>query len=82
MAKSDKIIHKILQGDADSNIKFDDLRALLKRLGFEERVRGSHHIFRRADIMERLNLQCEGANAKPYQVRQLRTIILKYKLRS
>jgi len=50
MAKSDKLVYKILQGDADSNINFDDLRSLLKRLGFEERIRGSHHIFRRADI--------------------------------
>ena len=53
---------------------------MLISLGFEERIRGSHHIYRRADVEERLNLQCEGAKAKPYQVRQVRAVILKYRL--
>jgi hypothetical protein len=53
---------------------------LLKSLGFEERIRGSHHIYRRADVEERLNLQREGAKGKPYQVRQVRAVILKYRL--
>ena len=52
----------------------------MKVLGFEERIRGSHHIFRRADIEERLNLQRDGAKAKPYQVRQVRNVIHKYRL--
>jgi len=49
MAKTNKLIQKILQGRSDAGIGFEELRSLLKRLGFEERVRGSHHpIFRRA----------------------------------
>ena len=52
----------------------------MHNLGFEMRVRGSHHIFRKAGIEERLNLQREGNNAKPYQVRQVRAVILKYHL--
>ena len=77
MAKTNKLIQKILQGCSDAGIGFEELRSLLKSLIFEERVRGSHHIFRRADVEERLNLQREDSKAKPYQVRQVRAIILK-----
>ncbi|MDN5851181.1 MAG: type II toxin-antitoxin system HicA family toxin [Nitrococcus sp.] len=79
MAKTDKLIQKILQGRSDASIGFEELRSLLKTLGFEERIRGSHHIYRRADVEERLNLQREDAKAKPYQVRQVRAVILKYR---
>jgi len=44
------------------------------------RVRGSHHVFFCDGIEEILNLQPRGASAKPYQVKQVRQIILKYKL--
>jgi hypothetical protein len=53
---------------------------LQKSFGLEERIRGSHHIYRCADVEERLNLQREGAKVKPYQVRQVRAVILKYRL--
>jgi hypothetical protein len=52
----------------------------VKRVGFEERVKGSHHLFRAGGIEERINLQRDGRDAKPYQVKQVRAIILKYKL--
>ncbi len=80
MAKTDRLIQKILQGRSDASIGFEELCTLLKSLGFEERIRGSHHIYRRSDVEERLNLQREGAKAKPYQVRQVRAVILKYRL--
>lgn len=57
-----------------------DPSPLLRRLGFEERVRGSHHVFRKAGIEERGNLQRDAKNAKPYQVRQVRAVFLKYRL--
>ena len=44
------------------------------------RVSGSHHIFTRAGVTERINLQNEGGKAKPYQMKQLRRILLQYKL--
>ena len=69
---------RILSGRSDANIRFDELRAFLLRLGFVERVRGSHHIFRKEGIRERLNLQRDGSRAKPYQVRQVRQIILRH----
>ena len=44
------------------------------------RIRGSHHIFTKDDVEEILNLQPKGSKAKPYQVKQVRNMILKYKL--
>ena len=75
-----KILDKILRGTSDANISFSDLRGLLLRLGFGERVRGSHHIFFREGVEEILNLQPRGNKAKPYQVKQVRHVILKYRL--
>jgi predicted RNA binding protein YcfA (HicA-like mRNA interferase family) len=80
MGKHDKLLLQILQGRSDANVSFDDLRRLLLHLGFEERIRGSHHMFRKSDIEEKINLQREGSKAKVYQVRQVRSILLKYKL--
>lgn len=80
MAQSDKILEQILRGTSDANIAFDGLCHLLRKLGFDERVRGSHHIFTKSGIEEILNLHPKGSKAKPYQVKQVRNVILKYKL--
>jgi len=50
-------------------------------LGFEERIRGSHHMFRKAGVEEKIKLQRGDGEAKVYQVRQVRGIILKYQRR-
>ena len=71
---------QVLQGTADANIRFEDLRSLLVHLGFIERVKGSHHIFAKPEVAEILNLQPRGSFAKPYQVKQVREVILKYRL--
>jgi predicted RNA binding protein YcfA (HicA-like mRNA interferase family) len=81
MEGNDKLFLKILRGDSDKNIRFNDLCQLMKRLGFEERVRGSHHIFRKKGIIEKVNLQKDKDKAKAYQVRQVRDIIHKYNLK-
>ena len=80
MGKWDKLVERILRGTSDANVSFDDLCGLLERLGFERRTRGSHNVFRRRGVVEKPNLQRSGPNAKVYQVRQVRDIILKYKL--
>jgi len=80
MAKYEKLLHKILSGTSDANIQFDDLCNLLKNLGFEVRVRSIHHLFRKEGVTEKINIQREGSEAKPYQVKQVRNIIVKYKL--
>ena len=80
MAKQDDLLTRILRGTSDANIHFDDLCQLLRRLGFEVRVRGSHHLFRKPGVEEKINLQRDDSKAKVYQVRQVRAVILKYKL--
>ena len=80
MNRNDELRQRILSGRADANIRFDDLRLFLLRLGFVERVRGSHHIFRKDGVRERVNLQSDGSHAKPYQVRQVRQVVLRHQL--
>ncbi len=77
---ADQILEQILSAEADQNIRFSKLRLLLTRLGFEERIRGSHHIYTRPDVAEILNLQPVGSLAKPYQVKQVRSVLRRYKL--
>lgn len=81
MSKHEKLLQKILLGSSDKNIQFDDLCNLIKRLGFEERIKGSHHIFRKEGVEEKINLQKDDSKAKVYQVRQVRKLILRYNLK-
>ena len=80
MSKHDKLLFQILRGLSDANIGFDELCGLLKHLGFEMRVRGSHHIFSLDGIPDQINLQRDGAKAKSYQIKQVRAVVIKYKL--
>jgi hypothetical protein len=80
MSRYQKLLFQILRGTSDDNISFSDLCVLRLRLGFHERTRGSHHIFRKEGIEEKINLQRDDAKAKAYQVRQVRAVILKYRL--
>ena len=80
MAKRDTLLAQVLSGTADASVPFEGLRSLLRRLGFDERIRGSHHIFTKTGVEEILNLQPKGRNAKPYQVKQVRAVILKHRL--
>lgn len=80
MSKTDKILEKILLGYSDNSIDFADLCRLLSVLGFVERIKGSHHIFTQTGIEEIINIQPKQNKAKPYQVKQVRNIILKYRL--
>jgi len=80
VAKYDELLSRVLRGTSDASIPFKELCWLLSRLGFEERIRGSHHIFAKDGIEEILNLQPKGRHAKPYQVKQVRGVIVKYHL--
>ena len=80
MSKISKIEIQILSGRSDANIDFADLRRLLNKLGFDERIKSSHHIFTKEEIEEIINIQPIGSKAKVYQVKQVRNLILKYKL--
>ncbi len=80
MGKYEKLLLQVLRGLSDGNIGFDELCGLLSQLGFEMRIRGSHHIFTMDGVREQINLQRDGAKTKPYQVIQVRSVITKYKL--
>ncbi|MHB1075460.1 type II toxin-antitoxin system HicA family toxin [Thiobacillus sp.] len=80
MGKLEKILDQILRGGSDRNIDFDDLAFLLESLGFEKRIKGSHHVFSKDGVEEIINIQPAGSKAKPYQVKQIRAIIVNYKL--
>jgi predicted RNA binding protein YcfA (HicA-like mRNA interferase family) len=80
MGKLGKLFRQILTGGSDRNISFGDLRYLLLRFGFRERVKGSHHIYTKETIEEIINLQERNGMAKPYQVKQVRQILVKYRL--
>lgn len=81
MTRRRRVLGRILSGTADRNIRFDDLRAVPLALEFEERVRGSQHIYTRDGVAEIVNIQPrDGGMAKPYRARQVRDVVTKYKL--
>lgn len=80
MSKFDKLILKLLSANSDKNFEFDDLSKLLEQLGFNKRIKGSHHIFTKEGVDEIINLQPLDKYAKPYQVKQVRALLIKYKL--
>jgi len=74
-------LDKVLTGLSDRNIRFSELRNLILSLGFDERIKGDHHIYTKAGVVEIINLQpLKDGRAKAYQVKQVRSIILRYKL--
>lgn len=59
MSKKEKLLLRLLSGNADANFDIDDLVNILSRLGFEERkTGGSHRIFTMKGIEELLI--CKG----------------------
>lgn len=81
MTEHEKLLFRILRATFDANIPFDGMRSLLRNMGFQERIRGSHHLFTKEGVEEILNLQPkDGGKAKSYQVKQVRQIIIKYRL--
>ena len=80
MNRHERLLRTILRGRSDANIRFADLCALMRYLDFDERIRGSHHMYRKDGIREKINLQRDNGNAKPYQVRQVRRLALQHQL--
>jgi hypothetical protein len=79
--KPSKLLVRLASG-AVTNVEFSDALRLVEALGFEElRIAGSHHVFARPGIAEQLNLQDRRGQAKPYQLRQLMTLVQRYDLR-
>lgn len=63
MARHDKTLLRLLRGTSDASIGFDEVCDLLRRLHFDERIRGSHHIFTHEGVTEILNLQPRNGKA-------------------
>lgn len=80
MSQHEKLVQSLLSGQQDRNFEFFDLCLVLGWLGFDRRVRGDHFIFTKAGVDEIINIQPVGSKAKPYQVKQVRELILKYRL--
>ena len=74
-----KILEKVMSGQADSNIRYEDLCHLLLRLGYRSRQSGSHNILRKENC-DLINLQNSGGKAKAYQVQQVREQLRKQDL--
>ena len=80
MAKFDNTLEAVLRGSSDHNVNFGDLRHVLLQLGFHERSKGDYFIFSKESMLEIINIQPVGSKAKAYQVKQVRNLIVKYKL--
>lgn len=80
MSKFAKVLDRVLRGTSDADLAFGDLCYLLERLEFKERIRGSHHVFVHDGMEEIINVQPRNSKANPYQVKQVRDLLLKYKL--
>lgn len=80
MSARAKLLLKILSGSADGNIEFSEMCSLLAHLSFEPRVKGSHHIFSKPGVAEIINIQPNGSKCKAYQVKQIRALLIQYKL--
>jgi predicted RNA binding protein YcfA (HicA-like mRNA interferase family) len=80
MGKLEKILWQVLRAGSDQNISFEDLTYLLESMGFVKRIKGSHHLFSKEGVEEIINIQPAGNKAKPYQVKQVRIVIIKYQL--
>jgi hypothetical protein len=78
MSKKDKILMKLLSGQSDRNFHFNDLISILETYDFLLRIKGSHHILFREGVEEIINLQPVNGFAKPYQVKQVRELLIKY----
>lgn len=81
MNRHQKLLQHILLKRGDANVPFDGLCQVLLRMGFEERIKGDHHIFSMANIEEIVNIQPKGTKAKAYQVRQVRDLVLRHGLK-
>lgn len=81
MSRIQKALARLLEGRSDASFDFDDLCRILERGGFTARPgKGSHHIYFKEGVDEILNLQPRGSQAKPYQVKQVRDLILKHQI--
>jgi predicted RNA binding protein YcfA (HicA-like mRNA interferase family) len=78
-----KLLEKLISSSSSpQNIHFSDLTNLMEAFGFVlARSKDSHRIYKHPQVRELLDLQDVGDKAKPYQIRQLTSLIEKYNLK-
>lgn len=80
MRGDEKVLGAVLYGRG--TIAFRDLERLLLALGFRHaRTGGSHRIYVHPRVTRPLSIQPDGKDAKRYQIRQLRDMIVEFGLR-
>lgn len=79
---NNKTYDDVMSGQRDNNIRFADFRSFVISLGFVERIKGDHYVYKHPDpdIIERIVIQPAGNKAKAYQVKQVRNLVKKYDL--
>jgi virulence-associated protein VapD len=80
MLNREPLLRQILSRQTGANVSFSDLRRLLHRLGFTERISGSHHLFTKSGVTESINIQPSRGQVKPYQIQQVRRVFEKYSI--
>ncbi len=71
MSKIEKLIRKILDG---RTISYQEAETLLKRLGFEVEVCGSHHVFRKKGYARNVSIK-KRTELLPYQLNDLKEVL-------
>lgn len=81
MSQYEKIRSDILSGNCDKNISETDMKYFLNKIGaVHRRTAGSHMQFTIDNIPELINIQPKNGKMKPYQVKEIRNIVNKYRL--
>lgn len=71
MIKLEKLVAKILNG---KNVSYDDAENLLLHLGFQLKIRASHHNFRKPQYHRTLSIKKRSQLLK-YQIDDLKEIL-------
>ena len=79
MSKAEKLAAKIHSGKSDKNLAFNDLCYVLERAGLQFWKRKSPDLLQRR-VLEIVNVQPRNGKAKPYQVKQVRELLLEYEM--
>ena len=75
-----KLLAKIQ--NSSKNIRYGDFVTLIEAFSFRRiRGEGSHNIYERIDVPEMVNIQNEEGKAKPYQVKQFMSLVVRYNLK-
>lgn len=81
MSRYKKVREDILSGKSDKNISEEDMRFFLSKIGaMHRRTTGSHFQYCIDGVPELINIQPKNGKIKPYQVKQVRNIVNKYRL--